>query len=149
MTTIPVGYQLHITTWENDADHYKTEILSGLTKPDVCFYLDLARQFRSVHSEPAGLGNSSVSGEILIKVIRDTLTRHPDISPIEQELWNDVESEYAEDQYHELLTDRILGYQSYQGDYGDDGYFCRVFASYQVYYYAQEVPDVSTDLDFQ
>lgn len=29
------GYTLLITSWENDGDNYKNQILSGLTKEDV------------------------------------------------------------------------------------------------------------------
>ena len=32
MNTIPKGYQLHVTSWENDGDNYKTEVLSGLMR---------------------------------------------------------------------------------------------------------------------
>ena len=47
MSTIPSGYQLHITSWEKDADNYKTEILSGLTKEDVQFYIHFLSYFGS------------------------------------------------------------------------------------------------------
>lgn len=42
---IPSGYQLHITSWENDGDNYKTKIISGLTKEDVQFYLHFLNHF--------------------------------------------------------------------------------------------------------
>jgi len=45
MDIIPSGYQLHITSWENDADNYKTKILSGLTKEDVQFYIHFLSHF--------------------------------------------------------------------------------------------------------
>ena len=45
--TIPASYQLHVHSWEDDTDHHDTEILHGLTKEDVEFYLELLENFRS------------------------------------------------------------------------------------------------------
>ncbi|WEM34236.1 hypothetical protein [Xanthomonas phage X1] len=44
---IKPGYQVHVLSWENDADNYKTEILSGLTKDEAQFYVLLAKAFES------------------------------------------------------------------------------------------------------
>ena len=39
---IPSGYQIVVTSWENDADNYNTETISGLTLEQVMFYKDIA-----------------------------------------------------------------------------------------------------------
>lgn len=47
MDFISPGYQLHIDSWENDADNGKTQIFSGLTKEDVQFYIYFLNHFIS------------------------------------------------------------------------------------------------------
>jgi hypothetical protein len=42
-TTIPAGYRISITSWENDGDNYKTEVLEGLTKERVKLYTDICK----------------------------------------------------------------------------------------------------------
>lgn len=50
--TIPKGYKLTVTTWENDGDNYKTEFLYGLSKEEVLFYVELCKTFdRNTHYE--------------------------------------------------------------------------------------------------
>ena len=46
---IKAGYQLHVTTWECDADAYGTKIISGLTEEDTKFYIAWVKQFVSRH----------------------------------------------------------------------------------------------------
>jgi hypothetical protein len=46
-TTIKPGYRLSVTSWENDGDHYKTNVLEGLSKEKVQFYVDLLSLFVS------------------------------------------------------------------------------------------------------
>lgn len=53
---IKKGYQLHITTWENDADHYKTKVISGLDVYDCKFIIELCSLFTSASSSK-GFGN--------------------------------------------------------------------------------------------
>ena len=43
-TIIPAGYRLTVTTWENDADNYNTEILEGLSESDVRMYVVLCEK---------------------------------------------------------------------------------------------------------
>lgn len=45
MSNIPAGYQLHVESWENDGDNYKTQIMNGLTLADVNFLLDVGKPF--------------------------------------------------------------------------------------------------------
>lgn len=57
-TIIPVGYRLTVTTWENDADNYKTSTLEGLSKEKVQYYVDLLKPFEhSYHQGTGNLGN--------------------------------------------------------------------------------------------
>lgn len=49
MTTeiIPKGYKVSVTTWENDADNYRTESISGLNDIQAQFVIDLCKLHRS------------------------------------------------------------------------------------------------------
>lgn len=53
--SIPAGYQIQITSWENDADNYNTKILSGLTKEDAKFYIEFAKLFKTPYHDEGGL----------------------------------------------------------------------------------------------
>lgn len=46
-TIIPPGYRVSVTSWENDADNYKTNIFEGLTKERVEFLAELLPHFYS------------------------------------------------------------------------------------------------------
>lgn len=138
--SIPVGFQLHITTWENDADHYNTEIISGLTENDVRFLIDVASAFKSQNNHDApGLGNGTVAGDQLQELIREKLFSHPNISDKLKREWSEVKDD--EDYAYSILVDSLLG--SPQEDY--DMNFCRVFDSAQVFYFPEEVLDVTED----
>lgn len=43
VTTIPAGYRLTVTSWENDADAYKTEVIEGLSNERVSYLVDLCK----------------------------------------------------------------------------------------------------------
>lgn len=134
---IPAGYQLHVTTWENDADNYSTQIINGLTEEDVHFLLSLARNFKSRNDTKPGLGNDEVDTDVLTSLIRDALEANPDISSAVRADW--IEGIASGDIAYELFIDRLLG--SPGEGYG--GYFCRVFDDYEVFYFKTEVKNVS------
>lgn len=43
--TYPTGYKITVTTWENDADNYKTQSIYGLTQEQIFLYVDLCKLF--------------------------------------------------------------------------------------------------------
>lgn len=43
--TIKAGYRLTVTTWENDADNYNTEIVEGLSKELCKLYVAICKAF--------------------------------------------------------------------------------------------------------
>lgn len=82
---IQSGYRVSITTWENDADYYMTQVLDGLCAQDAAFYVDLARQFASVNSLKAtdggaNLGNNECSLISLVTLLSQVASRHPSMS---------------------------------------------------------------------
>lgn len=50
MNIIPAGYVMKITTWENDADNYRTETLYGLSKTLTAFIVALCKLHKSRHN---------------------------------------------------------------------------------------------------
>lgn len=141
---IPVGFQLHVTTWENDADHYRTEIISGLSEDDVRFLVSIAQEFKSRNGSPKGLGNGSVDGEQLRELIREKLFDHPNISEDVRTTWQ----EGADDEgaAYSLISDMLLGTPQEEG-YWDEGNFCRVFDGFQVFYFPEAVRDVTANFE--
>lgn len=148
--SFPKGYQLHVTTWENDGDFYQTEILSGLTEADVRFYLDLANRFKSRNqSGKSGMGNGEVTAKQLLELAQDLITKHPGISRSIKLDWIDA-IDKVENHDEELdldcaemiytLVTNIIGYPAESIDVMN---FCRVFDSFEVYYFPEDVMSVT------
>jgi len=55
--TIKAGYRIHVTTWENDADNYRTESMDGLTEGNVKFIVELLKLFKDKCSNKGYFGN--------------------------------------------------------------------------------------------
>lgn len=137
MANIKPGYQLHITTWENDGDNYNTIITSGLSKEDVVFLVDLANCF----GRNSNIGNEWVRDEDLREVLEKVLTKHPSISSDMSEEWREAMEDFEEDSYYarDLLREHVL---STPGEgYGGD--FCRIVENIKVYYFPNEVVDIT------
>ncbi len=146
MENIQPGYQLHITSWENDADNYKTKIIQGLTKEDVQFYLHFLRHFYSQYSRHKdmigpGFGNMErrKCPEAESIAITTAFEAFPPSSP---ELLDSVKQSIEfwkndpEDSCDWVLE--LLGYWY-------DKY--RVFDSFEVYYIPAEIQNVTDKFD--
>ena len=148
MTNIPAGYQVHITTWENDGDCYATKIISGLTEDDVRFYIELSNKFVSRNGwGEKGLGNGGVESSVLIETISNVLKKHPNVSEETKLNWNfskieDPESDVDDESPYETLTELILGWPADEYYWSIDN-FCRVVDCVKVYHVPQEVVDVT------
>jgi hypothetical protein len=46
MNNIPAGYQIHITSWENDGDHSQTKVISGLTRDELELIIKFCNWFK-------------------------------------------------------------------------------------------------------
>jgi hypothetical protein len=143
--TIKSGYQLLISTWENDLDAEKTQVFDGLTVADVSFYLYIARHFYSCNDarHKDGLGNAYNDTDVYAGILGRALSKYPEIS-------NDIRAkciglpdeleEDREDMLREFFYD-VLGYpEAY-----NDGFFARVFESCKVYYFIDDVADLSKE----
>lgn len=137
--SIPAGYQLQSTTWENDGDNYKTQILSGLRVEDVWFYLELAKPF----SRQGKFGNENIEAADLIPIVQRALAKHPDISTVVRENWlPDPEVESADEYFDDLmdnLREDLLG----GPDESYDSNFCRVFEGFKVFYFPVDIKEVT------
>ncbi len=49
-STIPKGYVIDVTTWENDGDNYKTKTLFGVEEHELQQFKYLLKKFKSRHS---------------------------------------------------------------------------------------------------
>lgn len=147
---IKAGYQIHFTTWENDADAYRTQVVSGLTNADVEFYLDLASHFSSHNwGDRTGYGNKAIKEDELSNLIIKILSRH-DVSDETRNDWDEsgdadwigVDREEITDYLYEMLCTTVLGYPVNEY-YCSEGMFCRVMASWKVYRVPEDLVDVT------
>lgn len=154
---IPAGYSLSITSWENDADFFKTQVFHGLNKIDVQFLVDLAKLFKSMNnSRDPGLGSASwhYKGgvEAWMNAVMDAydevcakyadkdltwdvktkwfITRDPDEDDLDMLF----------DPYNDAIAD-LVGYPE-EEMYQAEGYI-RVFDSFTVHYHPGPVADVT------
>ncbi len=157
MSTIKPGYQLTIRSWENDADHYQTKVLAGLTKEDTTFLIEVASLFKSrkgakgrpriavTLEDAGGLGNGVVDMEYFGDLIIEMRARHPSLSAAMQENLDDIlEEEYRTDRLYEWLCDDLIG-DPIDYDFGDFPHFCRVADRYTVNYVPEAIQDVTSE----
>jgi len=118
-------FEIHIETWENDADDYRTIVHTGLTLEDVHFYHDLAKRFKSGNRIEDGLGNDEHELDFLVEVVDEVIARHPDMSVETGIIW---QPGMEEGDNYQRLCDYVLS-DPVEYDYG----FCRVFDSFKVF----------------
>lgn len=146
---IKKGYQLHITTWENDGDNYKTKVIDGLNKEDTQFYIQLAHLFKSRNNNSFKcFGNGGITEcgdkyhnsrmEDVVQAIHKVVADNPNSS---KEITDHYISEDF-DEVYEYLVEELL---SYTESYYDEQYFCRVFESFKVYYFPEDVNEVTEE----
>jgi hypothetical protein len=152
----PSGYELQVTTWENDGDNVQTKLMGGLEKEDIYFYIELVGHFKS-NSSPncLGLGNAEVDRDVLVPLIDGLLAKHTNISPKVKAFWTlDQEDEeagtledslldYKFDLYIDNLSYTILGQSSYEYN------FCRVLDHFKVKFVPAEVTITDVTAQFK
>lgn len=133
ITTIPAGYRLSVTSWENDADNYNTKVMAGLSIDDVNFYVDLCKSLVSQHKNRNAFGNMfdprNDERDKFFKHVKTIIKNNNRI---------DYNSEHWEDHIMGLLYD--LGLSC--GDF-----FTRVCDKFKVEYIAEPIviDDVTSD----
>lgn len=106
-TTIPAGYRIAVTTWENDGDNYKTSTLEGLSKEKVQYYCDLLKPFgHSCHYGVGNLGNiyqfNEGQEEQLLTHYRNILEKHKGVLDIDGDIFNDDLTDIFNDELYDL-----------------------------------------------
>ena len=82
------GYEVQCTSWENDADDYRTNSVFFKEKEDALFVIELLKKCKSKNdTHNPGIGNSNVnegyntvSTDDVINVFQDAYANHPNIS---------------------------------------------------------------------
>lgn len=84
--SIPPGYSLTISSWENDADNPKDFTIYGLESADVAFLVKFFERFKSAsYGEDLYFGNQELTDELNNRIrehLKDTLAQHPPSTPI-------------------------------------------------------------------
>lgn len=129
-TTIPAGYKLIVTSWENDGDDYRVQELCGLSKEEIKFYVDLCMLFKSgAHGnlyEPSEQELDDLNNAFL-----ELCKKHSHLKEIDEFL-NEEHDEFIVDDFLSEFHERILSWSS-------GGFHTRVFESFKVEYYPEEL----------
>lgn len=145
MDIIHPGYQLYITSWENDADNFRTEILSGLTKEDVRFYLHFLnhfkREFNVDNISHKFYGNEDIGKYPDAEKIAIT-NAYEKCRPTSPQLLEDVENSFEIWKTSNFSCDWVRETIGFWGEYDD---FYRVFHSYKIYLIRTPSPNVTRE----
>jgi hypothetical protein len=127
------GYALTIHSWESDADNPREQVLYGLKKGDVKFYIALLKQF-APHWD-GGFGNTEVRKlDPLIPVMRAYNECAPESKLLKRDVIDNIDSG---DWCHGFLQDVI--------DSWGEGEFWRVFERAEVYYITVKCKDCTSE----
>jgi hypothetical protein len=133
---VPSGYQLHITSWENDGDNYKTQIISGLTKEDVQFYLHFLNHF----GNDGSYGNENTYEYSDAEKIAIT-NAYEKCRPTSPELLEKVKRSIIRWETSNDSCDWVYDTIGF----GEEGECYRVFDDYEVYLIKKPIPNVTEE----
>lgn len=140
MSTIPKGYQLHVTSWENDGDNYKTEVLSGIQDlNDVKFLVSVAKDLGG-----GLLGNTEVPDETIDFVVRNNMCLHSISDEMRGRLTvgEDYTLEERVDIYYDSLITDLLGWPCEYESMVGDCRFCRMYESHKIYFIPEDITEI-------
>jgi len=135
----PAGYMLEITSWENDADNYKTVPIYGLELDDVKFLVKFFSHFKSCSRNPDNFGNSDVNEETnarIMQVFKETFIECP---PSSYDIFADFKETIDEEYDIQDIVYDIIG-TWYEGE------MYRVADSFNVFYVPAEIESKFHDL---
>lgn len=140
MSNIPAGYQIQVTSWENDGDNYNTKILSGLSKELAKFYSDFCKLFTKSHHEPGGIaGNaykkSDVKWDSLFEKFKEIVGGFPGC--FAEMGWEKVDLE------NESELRNAIGEIAYELMGGSEYFYFRKVETIEVFYIPQEIEQVT------
>lgn len=138
---IPAGWQIKITSWENDGDYNHTQIISGLSEAAARFYVEVAHLFESNSGIKAAnvCDSDDVEWDKLITAFKAIVTKYPTVL---SEIWHEPD----ETKIIEALTDDniedTIGQVSSELIDSSEYYVFRVFESYNAFYFPQEIQSI-------
>lgn len=125
MSTIKAGYRITVTSWENDADNYNTEIIDGLDESTTQYHVDLLKLLKGSHcNDKTVFGNLYEPRDSEIAAFQNAVTK-----VLDKHGKLEVECEPLD-----IAMDIISEYTGYS-----DGYMTRVVESIMVEYVPQAI----------
>lgn len=88
---IPVGYIFTLTTWENDADNYKTESWCGLNKEQVRFLKTISDLFSRNEDSFGNEDNTDNTNNQILERVRELFNEVPSFLDCDTDINNDDE----------------------------------------------------------
>lgn len=128
-TTIPKGYRITVTTWENDGDNYKTKSVEGYTLEEAKFLIDFSKLFASKNCHNGiGIGNiyDDMDADLACEQVAEVVAKHPVTTTSEKF----VDYFSSEDGWHEFGYDLGLT--------GEE-FYTRVLDGYKVEHIPEEI----------
>ena len=84
MNTIKPGYMIQITSWENDADAYRTIVKDGLSVTVAKFFIEFAELFKKSHHSGGLAANAYNSNDVkwpeLTAAVRALFVKYPSVA---------------------------------------------------------------------
>lgn len=141
-STIPKGYSVSVTSWENDGDHYHTTVHHGLTEIQGKFLVAVAKLFKSRHngSRWKYFGNGDITDiavERIIEIVTEDFESNEEVLKLfDFDLLADDVDKY---EVAYFLQETLLGYPV---EYDSD--FCRVAETIKLYFLEEDfvVPEL-------
>lgn len=130
---IKAGYRIEVVTWENDADHYKTKSVDGLSEDEVAEIVKYLKLFKKSDWE-GGLGNAyDPSDSFIDRYIKTLQELYEANKPVWDELLGAEEGEIED--FSEWVAD-CVGHEL--GVHGGD-FFTRVVEEFTISYTPVEI----------
>ena len=123
ITLMKEGYTLRVTSWENDADNYRTIDIAGLSKEEVKGLVAVCDYCSKTNTESSIANEDSVSEEAK-KRINKILEEHPILNQYIVDI----------DEYENPINDitnMLFGYSEW--------YLCRVCDKYEIFYTPEDI----------
>ena len=130
---IKAGYQITISSWENDGDNYKDITISGLTKDRVKYTIAMCSLFTSI--KHGNLYDASHDSHEVFLARLDMLA----IASAYADVLEPDEIEYIGEEPCEYMA-TFIG--------SNTDFTFRVFDSYKVYFMPIDIADITNDPDF-
>lgn len=125
-------YSVELTTWENDADHYKTQTIRVATIDEARFLKEVFFNFESRNScANPGFGNNNVEIETLREFFMEQLAEHPGVKF--SNMIEHVSDDLDDDSITEIIDELLGAPVEYEWGFFGEGPFCRVAERFEVY----------------